>query len=178
MIGTANQRLKSDCSLATLLHNRLGATLDLGPEKVVAYLGRYLNRVAIGDDRVSRLPDGDVLIRYRKEDRSVTARLTAHEFLRRYLQHVLPKGLNKVRRYGLFAPTNLTSLKALRCQLLLTKKSKLTLLAALAVAAIPVSKPYRPRCPQCGKGEMVRALPLAPDYRIRSPPSKTLSCCQ
>jgi len=146
--------------------------LDLGPEKVVAYLGRYLNRVAIGDERVSRSPDRGVLIRYRKEDRPVTVRLTAHEFLRRYLQHVLPKGLNKVRRYGLFSPGNLNSLMALRCQLLLTEKTKLGLLVALAAVAKAATEPYRPRCPQCGTGAMIRALPLAPDYYSRSPPLK------
>jgi len=78
--------------------------LDQGPEKAVAYLGRYLNRVAVSDDRVRDLSDGNVLVRYRDEDRTKSVRLTSQEFLRRYLQHVLPKGFNKVRRYGLFSP--------------------------------------------------------------------------
>ena len=146
--------------------------LDLGPEKVIEYLGRYLNRVAISDTRVCRLPDGDVLVRYRDEDRIKSVRLSPHEFLRRYLQHVLPKGLNKVRRYGLFSTGRVKSLKALRYQLLLTAKTKMAVLTALAAMAKTVEQQHWPRCPQCGTGIMKRVLPLLPDYCNRSPPPK------
>jgi len=149
--------------------------LDLGPEKVIDYLGRYLNRVAISDARVHRLADGDVLVHYRDEDRIKSMRLSPHEFLRRYLQHVLPKGLNKVRRYGLFAPARQKSLKELQCQLLLAAQTKLTLLTALAATAEKVEKPYQRLCPHCGHGVIKRVLPIAPNYRNRSPPSQSVA---
>jgi hypothetical protein len=72
--------------------------LDLGPQKAIAYLGRYLNRVAVNDAQVRRLPEGDVRLSYRSEKQHKRIRLSPNEFLRRYLQHVLPKGFNKVRR--------------------------------------------------------------------------------
>ena len=144
--------------------------LDLGPEKAIAYLGRYLNRVAVSDNRVRRLPDGDVWVRYRGEEQEKRVRLGPQEFLRRYLQHVLPKGFNKVRRYGLFAPGNAMRLKALRHQLLLTQKIQLKTLLVLAAISRPVENHHWQRCPVCGQGIMQRMLPLTATFRNRSPP--------
>jgi hypothetical protein len=144
--------------------------LDLGPEKAIAYLGRYLNRVAVSDRRVRQIPGGDVWVRYRDEEQEKRVRLGPQEFLRRYLQHVLPKGFNKVRRYGLFAPGNAARLKALRHQLLLTQKIRLKTLLALAAIRPPMDNHRRQRCPECGQGIMQRMLPLAATFRSRSPP--------
>lgn len=144
--------------------------LDLGPEKAIAYLGRYLNRVAVHDARVRRLPGGDVGVCYRDKKKERLVRLTPQEFLRRYLQHVLPKGFNKVRRYGLFAPGNATRLKALRHQLLLTEKIRLKTLLVLAAIRRPMENHRWQRCPVCGQGTMRRMLPLTARFRTRSPP--------
>lgn len=144
--------------------------LDLGPEKVISYLGRYLNRVAVTDSRVRLLPHGDVLVRYRDGNRWGSARLTGHEFIRRYLQHVLPKGLNKVRRYGLFAPANHQALKALRVQLLLAEKPKPAIMPATASPAKPSQDRSWLRCPNCGWGVMEPVRPIAASYQNRSPP--------
>lgn len=145
--------------------------LDMGPEKVVEYLGRYLNRVAVTDHRVGVRPEGAVIVRYRATDGSKgSVRLGIDEFFRRYLQHVLPKGFNKVRRYGLFAPSNRRLLQHLRCQLLLTQKTKLAMM--LALAEVQSGSGHRPArlCPQCKTAALERALPIKPNHNSRSPP--------
>ena len=144
--------------------------LDLGPEKAIAYLGRYLNRVAVSENRVSQLADRAISVSYRDAlHRPRNARLTPEEFLRRYLQHVLPKNFHKVRRYGLFAPCNGTSLTALRHQLLLSDPIKAAR-TARALRPASAASDHRRRCPQCGHGLVQRGF--SPHYGrpSRSPP--------
>jgi hypothetical protein len=79
-----------------------------GPEQVLAYLARYTHRVAIGNGRLIKLADEHVSFRwkdYREAGRtkSKAMTLTAGEFIRRFLLHVLPDGFNRIRHYGLFA---------------------------------------------------------------------------
>ena len=87
--------------------------------KVLRYLGRYVHRIAITNDRILETKDGSVTFRY-QESNSGTWKampLKGEEFLRRYLQHVLPRGFHKVRYYGLLSPANRVKLQ--RVQLLL-----------------------------------------------------------
>jgi len=82
-----------------------------GPEAVLAYLSRYTHRVAISNRRLIKLEDGTVTFTckdYRKDDpdRYGTMTLPAAEFIRRFLLHVLPKGLHRIRHYGLLANGN------------------------------------------------------------------------
>lgn len=79
-----------------------------GPEQVLAYLARYTHRVAIGNSRLVSIEDGHVAFRwkdYREKGRQSTKvmRLTAGEFMRRFLMHVLPDGFHRIRHYGFFA---------------------------------------------------------------------------
>ncbi len=79
-----------------------------GPQAVLAYLARYTHRVAISNSRLIALDDKVVTFKwkdYRVEgrDRLKTMTLTAHEFIRRLLLHVLPSGFHRIRHYGLFA---------------------------------------------------------------------------
>ena len=78
-----------------------------GNEAVLRYLARYVFRVAITNNRIVGLDADGVSLRHkhRASDRWRTIRLSGHEFMRRFLQHVLPKGLHKVRYYGLWHPT-------------------------------------------------------------------------
>ena len=71
------------------------------------YLAPYIFRVAISNNRILKVADGKVTFRYRESDTRKwrTCPLPAEEFLRRFLQHVLPKGFVKVRYYGLFSPS-------------------------------------------------------------------------
>jgi hypothetical protein len=82
-----------------------------GPQQVLRYLSRYTHRVAISNRRLLTADDGGVSFRwkdYRIEGpgRWKTMTLTAHEFIRRFLMHVLPKGFHRIRHYGLFANGN------------------------------------------------------------------------
>jgi hypothetical protein len=77
-----------------------------GPEQVLAYLGRYTHRVAIGNHRLLSLADGKVRFRWRDYahgNKQKVMALDSAEFLRRFLLHVLPKGFTRIRHYGLLA---------------------------------------------------------------------------
>lgn len=77
-----------------------------GPESVYQYLGRYTHRVGLSNHRLIRATDDAVTFRTRGEQ---TVTLHPHEFLRRFLLHVLPDGFVKLRHYGLLAPGNVNT---------------------------------------------------------------------
>ena len=82
-----------------------------GPEAVLAYLSRYTHRVAIANSRLIQADADSVTFRvkdYRIDGpgRTKTMTLAPHEFIRRFLIHVLPKGQHRIRHYGLFANGN------------------------------------------------------------------------
>jgi len=77
-----------------------------GPGQVLKYLARYTHRVAISNARIVAVADGAVTFRYKDyadDHRSKVMTLSAVEFLRRFVQHVLPSGFVKVRSYGLLS---------------------------------------------------------------------------
>jgi hypothetical protein len=93
-----------------------------GPDAVLAYLSRYTHRVAISNRRLVRVDADGVAFRYKDyraghRERWKTMTLTPHEFIRRFLSHVLPKGFHRIRHYGLFAngnrATNIAQARAL-----------------------------------------------------------------
>ncbi len=75
-------------------------------EKVLQYLGRYVFRIALTNNRLERIHDGLVTFRYRdnRTQRVQHCTISGVEFLQRFLQHVLPPRCMKVRYYGLFSP--------------------------------------------------------------------------
>ena len=82
-----------------------------GPEQVLDYLGRYTHRIAIGNQRLCSLGDGSVRFRYTDYRRTGASRqrtmtLSATEFIRRMLLHVLPPGFHRIRYYGFLANRN------------------------------------------------------------------------
>jgi hypothetical protein len=82
-----------------------------GPQQVLRYLSRYTHRVAISNRRLVSANDNGVAFRckdYRIDGpgRWKTITLSPHEFIRRFLLHVLPKGFHRIRHYGLFANGN------------------------------------------------------------------------
>src|ERR1700723_3584658 len=90
-----------------------------GEQAVLDYLARYVFRVAITNTRIVGLDDPAVTIRHkhRKSNRGRTTRPPGQQFMPRFLQHVLPKGLHKVRYFGLWHP--LRRKEAARARLLL-----------------------------------------------------------
>ena len=87
--------------------------------RALKYLAPYIFRVAISNNRIERLVNGKVTFRYRTTDTGTlrTCALPAGEFIRRFLQHVLPKGFVKVRYFGFLASGCRPQLAALRQQL-------------------------------------------------------------
>jgi hypothetical protein len=82
-----------------------------GPQQVLRYLSRYTHRVAISNRRLVAADDRGIAFRWKDyridgPARWKTMRLHPHEFIRRFLVHVLPKGFHRIRHYGLFAGSN------------------------------------------------------------------------
>lgn len=147
-----------------------------GPKQVLEYLGRYTHRVAISNNRLLDFSDGDVTFAwkdYRHESRNKTMHLDAHEFIRRFLLHVLPSGFQRIRHYGLLA-NRYREVRLNQCR---------DLLAAPAPVVVPLdAEDYRDRyqrltgvslrdCPHCGHGQMVRIETFLPGTLPRGPPS-------
>jgi hypothetical protein len=134
-------------------------------KKVLRYLSRYVHRIAISNNRILSLQNGIVTFRYQHSDTKQwqTMPLPAKEFLRRYLQHVLPQGFHKVRYYGLLSPRNRVTLK--RLQLLLAER-RTEKAAKSADPPEPTAKERR--CPCCEDGRMMTISWLA--RKPRSPP--------
>lgn len=124
---------------------------------VVRYLARYVGRTAISDERIVAASDEAVTFRYTdtatQERKSCT--LTADEFMRRYLQHVLPPGQHRVRYFGWLHP-------AARARRAIVE----TLLAVVIVvrARVDAPPPWHLRCPHCERFTLVRVgrLPRGP----------------
>ena len=119
----------------------------------LCYLAPYVFRVAIGNHRIVSCEDGNVTFTYRRvgSKRLRKMSLDAMEFLRRFLQHVLPAGFQKVRHYGFLSPSCATSIEAVRWMVTVHNRAKFVLLAERT--AEPAARPV-PRCPSCG-GPMV-----------------------
>ncbi len=115
------------------------------------YLAPYIFRVALSNNRIVNVANEQVTFRYQDGETGQprTCTLTAEEFIRRFLQHVLPKGFVKVRYFGLFSPGNRKLLALLRHLLVLAAPPPLTCQAA-APAAAPIMPPPSIRCPSCG----------------------------
>jgi len=87
-----------------------------GSERVLQYLARYVHRIALANSRLVRIEDGQVTFRYpiRKQQQWTTMTLPASEFMRRFLQHVLPRGTHKVRYYGFWNPSHRALLRQIQ----------------------------------------------------------------
>jgi Putative transposase/Transposase zinc-binding domain len=131
-----------------------------GPERVLKYLARYVHRVAISNHRLVRLGDGRVTFRYQDyadDSRVKTMTLSAEEFLRRFVQHVLPKGFVKVRHYGLLANRHREEKLAVcrRWLLVETVTAKLALGEASEPEAVAIEPARVPCCPACGSRRLI-----------------------
>ncbi len=142
-----------------------------GPPQVIEYLGRYTHRVAISNQRLVALPDGQVSFRwkdYRRPEQPKVTTVSAEEFIRRFLLHALPPGFQRIRYFGLLANCH----RAGKLQLCRQQ------LAAPTADLLPVPKDYRDfyaaltaknlrLCPECGIGTMIRIEILPPCHCLR-----------
>ncbi len=136
-----------------------------GPEQVLEYLGRYTHRVAISNNRIKSVENGNVSFEYKDRtdnDTIKTMTVSGHEFIRRFLLHVLPHNFMKIRYFGFLSHRN--------------KKQSIQLIRKLiAPDAIPPQKRNETVlemmlrltghdilcCPKCKKGKMtiIKELP-------------------
>ena len=134
-----------------------------GPERVLAYLARYTHRTAIANSRLVAVDDDHVAFSYkdyRRRGRSGAMRLAPHEFIRRFLLHVLPDGFHRIRHYGFLAKGDRGDTLAHVRNLLHEPDGE-----APPQSSEPEAKPsHEPFavCPDCG-GLMRRIGPIAPD---------------
>ena len=137
-----------------------------GVKQVIKYLGQYTHRIAISNQRIQAIENGKVHFYakdYRDNATQKLVKMDGVEFLRRFIQHLLPKGFVRIRRFGIYNSTTKRNL-ALRFS---TKNSNIDELIAEKERNIEKnSLPKTPCCPVCKKGKMVviKVLP-----RIRSP---------
>jgi hypothetical protein len=136
-------------------------------QKVLDYLGRYVFRIAISNNRLERIHDGQVTFSYR-DNRTHTVHhctISGLEFLQRFLQHVLPRGCTKVRHYGIFSSHCRRLCNQARAGISTwTPTSPAPPLRADQAADSPPSL----RCPHCHIGKLVLLGALQPQ-RSRSP---------
>jgi hypothetical protein len=151
-----------------------------GPGAVLAYLARYTHRVAISNSRLTALDDSGVTFKwkdYRIEgpDRYKVMTLAPHEFIRRFLSHVLPSGFHRIRHYGLFANTSRAGNIARARELLAVPQPRNEAGADKTDAGEPPTLSHP--CPCCGgrmiiietfeRGGSPRYRPTAPTAAIR-----------
>lgn len=142
-----------------------------GPEKVLDYLSRYTHRVAISNQRLLDIADGQVTFTYRdRRDGNRRKELTipAGEFLRRFLQHVTPSGLCRIRHYG-FLSNRCKEQGLSRCRALLGQPPPASAEPVLDRVALILrfTGVDVTRCPHCGHGtlvavERILAIPSSP----------------
>ncbi|MFQ5467255.1 MAG: IS91 family transposase [Kiloniellaceae bacterium] len=149
-----------------------------GPEAVFAYLSRYTHRVAISNSRLISLDDHHVTFKYKdyrrkRHERYKTMTLTPHEFIRRFLIHVLPHGFHRIRHYGLFANGGRAENLARARQLLgvvVQRREADTTDAANDNQAPTLAQP----CPCCG-GPMIIIQTFERGVQPRAPPPRLRS---
>lgn len=144
-----------------------------GPQQVLDYVGRYTHRVAISNNRLLDIENDQVRFQwkdYRTGGQVKTMTLSADEFIRRFLLHVLPNGFQRIRYYGLLG-NRYRQAKLDQCRRLLGMQK------ADQHNMSPAEQDYRDRyedltssslrqCPQCQRGRMVLVamLPKSPNY--------------
>ncbi len=129
-----------------------------GADEVIEYLGRYVHKTAIGNHAVVAFDDQTVTFKYtdsRDHQRKLMT-LPAHEFLRRFLQHVPPRGFHRVRCFGLLQSHHRTTLK--RLQLLLATPEA----GDENLAPERTAEPPRAICLSCGERALVKGRRLTP----------------
>jgi hypothetical protein len=134
-----------------------------GEQAVLDYLARYVFRIALTNARIVGLDDETVTIQFkdRKTGQARTCRLSGEEFMRRFLQHVLPRGFHKVRYFGLWHPAQRHNAARVRQMLQLEAPAKFDPPQEPIVPPLvpPDAEPVPPIepmiCPHCQQGRMI-----------------------
>jgi hypothetical protein len=126
-----------------------------GPERVLKYLARYTHRVAISNQRLRSLENGNVRFEwkdyaYRNQTKDMT--LDAVEFIRRFLLHVLPSGFVRIRQFGLLA-NRVRKQKLEQCRVLLAASHPPITIDGHNGSEMKSEDPHR--CPVCTFGRLI-----------------------
>ena len=149
-----------------------------GPKEVLRYLARYTHRVAISNRRLIACDQKGVTFKwkdYRLEgrERYQVMTLATHEFIRRFLMHVLPAGFHRIRYYGLLASSKRAANIARARELLMPPIIPVDAIKAIGPNAAEPEPQTTNLCPCCG-GRMVIIERFergaTPHYRASSPP--------
>jgi hypothetical protein len=138
-----------------------------GPEAVLAYLSRYTHRVAIANSRLREINDKHVIFTYKDyrckgHTKHKTMQLETNEFIRRFVLHVLPCGLHRIRHYGLLASqTKLAQARRLQ-------KVSAPEMTSTLEPVVDQTAPFH--CRQCHQPMVILAITL-PAYLPRAPPN-------
>lgn len=137
-----------------------------GPQSVIEYLGRYTHKIAISNHRLKHVDDKQVTFSYKDYKHGSVKKemvLDAGEFIRRYSMHVLPKGLVRIRHFGILSSTS--KLKAA-----IIIKAQLPPVAQTLVIIKRVLQIFNPlECPCCKKDTMHRLISFE-----RGPPKNSM----
>jgi len=132
-------------------------------DSVIEYLARYSHRIAISDQRLIAIDEHQVQFSYKdyRINQTKIMKLSCTEFIRRFLMHVLPKGLMRIRHYGILAN---------RCR----KVSLKIIRKALAQPAPlknerAMDEPITYLCPKCRKGQLIPKQILKPVWIVTHP---------
>lgn len=143
-----------------------------GPAQVLDYLSRYTHRTAIGNERIKAItPEGEVVFSVRADERGGKRliKLPGQEFVRRFLLHVLPAGIKRVRHYGVLANgCKKTQLAQARQALDQAPPNRPALEAARAFVQ-RVSRVDFLCCPHCHSGTLQVVQTLVPAGRLPAP---------
>jgi hypothetical protein len=136
-------------------------------DSIIGYLARYSHRIAISDQRIISLDKGQVHFSYKdyRNNQSKVMALHHGEFIRRFLMHILPKGLMRIRHYGILAN---------RC-----RKASLTIIRNILATPAPVEPESKKEnnanesvnypCPKCRKGQLIARRTLQPVWSLTHP---------
>lgn len=148
-----------------------------GPAQVLEYLGRYTHRVAISNERIVAINNGEVAFRVRVNaeggGKKRTLRLPGTEFIGRFMQHVLPRGFKRIRHYGLLGPAHKSARLAAARSALDAPQPEPALIESVAAFMQRVAKIEWTACPHCRLGRFTLLQPIAPAPRwqpVHGPP--------
>lgn len=136
-----------------------------GPVNVLRYLGRYAKSSPIADSQILAADQDGISYRYKdhRTKRQRTARVAPFEFLRRFLQHALPKGFHRIRHHGFLAPGARSTLRGLQLALLVR-------LVAFSDMIAQLKEPFQQRkpmcCPRCGSTSLTHSDFLPPQREL------------
>jgi len=137
-----------------------------GPEQVLEYIGKYTHRVAISNNRIIKVEKGMVTFKwrdYKDNNKNKLMTVSTHEFIRRFLLHILPERFVKIRHYGILSNRN-KKIKIKKCQNLLKYKSKFR--------NKEKQQENEYKCPICNKGTIKKIQIILP-YKL-APPGKAV----